>query len=262
MVIRVHVGVDESGPSRAALVWAARFASESSLPLVLEHVVDGPIAPRDSVAIQEHVERGETLLRQARAMIEGTIDDSTVTAHVLVGEVTQALAHECGMDDLLVIGTHKTGFLRGRAFGARAVSIAASAPGSVAVIPEDHRSSRSGVIVAVPSTGSNTAVDAGLQYASHGDHALLLVAAADEGDDSAMPPELTDALRHARAGTPVAPLRAQSTRRYLADALLDLSHSATLLVLQEPRSPHGSASITPLNHDVLLNINCPVMIVR
>lgn len=262
MVDRVQVGVDGSGPSDTALLWAARYAADFNLPLVIEHVIDDSLSLPESAARQQQLANGETLLARARERIETDYCGLQVSAHVLVGDVTLSLADECTDHDLLVIGTHKTGFLRGRAFGARGFAVVAATVGWVAVIPEDHRSSRTGVVVGVPPTHWSAAVESGALLAAREHQSVTLIASAAPEDEASRAPELTSALRLAEEHAPRGSVRAQTSRRHLADAVLDASRGALLLVIEEREAAEGTGYVGALTHDVLLNINSPVLVVR
>lgn len=259
---RVHVGIDGSSPSRAALRWGARYAADFDLPLVLENVIDDAATDRDSDARADQLSHAEALLHEARATVADAYCGLEVSVHVLVGEVARSLADECADDELLVIGTHKTGFLRGRAFGSRAFAVVTATRGWVAVVPEDHRSSRTGVVVGVPPAQWQAAVAAGAQIAARGHQSLTLLASTTSEEEAATAPELIDALAVAREHAPRDSIRAQVSRRHLADTVLDGARGAQLLVLPEPRRTEDSAYLGSLTHDVLLNITCPVLLVR
>ena len=257
MTATVRVGIDASAPSRAALAWAAAYAADCHLPLVLNHAVDdADIA--DSDQRREGLAAAERLLQDAREQVATQFDGLDVTAQALVGDPARALADEADPDDLLVIGTHKTGFLRGRMFGARSLEIVARARSAVAVVPADHRSSRSGVVVAITRTGQE-ALEWGLTYGVQRHQPFTLVSRANP-DDSATPPELATALTRGRELAPRASIRSQSTVRELAEAVLDAGRSALVTVLPEASFP-GNLS-DALTHDVLMNITGPVVIVR
>jgi nucleotide-binding universal stress UspA family protein len=216
---------------------------------------------------------GEELLQRAAERARSLGPAVDVSAHILHGSPVGELAAACAPDDLLVIGTHKTGFLHGRVLGSRSVSIASLASCSVAVIPDGHSSSRHGVVVGVVGpAGTFHAVISAAREASRLRQALTLVHASPprvgNGIDAGFARERQrQLLRHAaEVASEAAPQVAVHTRvssRRPAEALLDASHEATMLVLEPSRERDVAASIVgSTTHDVLMNINAPVLISR
>src|SRR5665647_3800082 len=54
-----------------------------------------------------------------------------------------------GADDMIVVGTHKTGYLHGRSLGTKSIVVASIAPCTVVVVPEETSSTRRGVVIGV-----------------------------------------------------------------------------------------------------------------
>lgn len=264
---RVVVGVDDTAPSEAALRWALAHARRAAAPIVLVHVVDEERvgASRDSQA--EATRTGEHLLREAAERIHVAEPGLATTRLMLRGSLFRALAEAAGADDLLVIGTHKTGYLHGRVLGSRGVRIAAAAPGSVAVIPDIALNFRRGVVAGVDrvSTAPAIARAAADEAASRGDELLLVhtVAQPDGAREGAPQNEtIVAALRAVREAHPTLVVRARVAHRDPAEALLDAARDRALLVLG-PGSPEGpSAPIGSVLHDVLLNVTAPVLVAR
>jgi nucleotide-binding universal stress UspA family protein len=266
------VGIDGSGPSLAAVRWAAPRAASASIPLLLVHVIDDervliagdpgvrPVAGRDGIVREA--------LDLARAL--GVRDD--LDSRVLEGSPVRQLARSCRHDDLLVIGTHKTGFLRGRVLGSRSVSVASLAPCSIVVVPEGRGGRRHGVVVGVArSDGSLRCVESGAREAARSHQSLTLLHAEsadrDRGawDDEADQQRLL--LQHAAGGAPAtAPdvdARTRVTSRPPAEALLDASRDAALLVVEPSRRSGSDPSVIgSTTHDVLMNLTSPVLVVR
>ncbi len=251
---RIVVGIDGSGPSRAALSWATERARSTGEPLLAIHVVE------------DEAERpaGEKALASAVESVMQSAPRLEIDAQVLDGAAPWALTTTTVAGDLLVIGTHKTGYLNGRVLGTRPLAIATGASCSVAVIP-DAPSGRTGVLVGVASAATSAAaITAGAREAARTGQDLTLLHASDATGSTPMERiELTAAVAHAIATEPHLVVRSRLSRRRPAEALLDASRSSSLLVLgaTNPRDVHVH-HLGSVLYEVLLNINSPVLIAR
>ncbi|MEO8093612.1 MAG: universal stress protein [Pseudolysinimonas sp.] len=258
---RYVVGVDDSLPSRAALSWAIARAHNDGRNIALVHVEepDGGMMGADYAQLEARA--GAELLSRTAADLQQA--GLTVTESLLEGPVPWALAHFANADDIVIVGTHKTGFLHGRVLGSRSVQIAAAVPCTVAVIPDVDLRFRRGVVAGVDRIGTAASVarTAAHEADSRGEELLLVQADVQAG----VAPEglaLTAAVAAARSEFPRLIIRSKTSTRSPAEALLDAARDKGLLVLgpgsNEPtRSPIGSVM-----HDVLLNVNAPVIIAR
>jgi nucleotide-binding universal stress UspA family protein len=264
MVERIVVGIDGSGPSAAALHWALKRARATDARLTLEHVVDdewGQIGPDYARALEI---TGEDLL--ARALEEAQA--AGIDAHVALdyGSPATTLASAADPGELLVIGSHKTGYVRGRVLGTRSVVVASVARSTVVVVPEDNLAHRQGVVVGVTdSRESHVAIVAGASEAVRTGQELSLIHC---GPDN---PEAVEAGKRLLAASvelaaTVAPglvIRRRLSHRRSSDTLLDSSRTAALLVLGATRGATDKAgSIGSVTHEVLLNLTSPVMVAR
>ncbi|MDP3208418.1 MAG: universal stress protein, partial [Rhodoglobus sp.] len=248
---RVVVGVDGSGPSHAALAWAAARARSTKTPLLAVHVVEDETAR----AV------GENALHGAVASVLTSSPDLSVDTQLLHGAAPWELTRVAGLDDLLVVGTHKTGYLNGRVLGTRGIAVATGARCSVAVVPE-ATTGRKGILVGVASAASSrAAIVAGAHEAARTGQELTLIHAAS-GPGSGRT-DLTAAVALAIAAEPRLVVRSRLSRRRPADALLDASRSSSLLVLgaTDPADVHAH-HLGSVLYEVLLNINSPVLIAR
>jgi nucleotide-binding universal stress UspA family protein len=256
MYSRYVVGVDGSPPSRAAIEWTAERANREGTPVLLAHVEEpeGGMMGRDFAA--GALKAGEGLLADAAAGLTGRGFDVATT--LLNGPVSWALAEVAAPSDLLVVGTHKTGFLHGRVLGSRSVQIAAAAHCSVAVIPDGDLRFRRGVVVGLDSgeDADDVAQTAAAEAEKRGED-LSIIRALPERAEAAHLVALLEGLRTTFPGLVV---RSRESRRQPAEALLDASRDKALLVIgpgDAERSPIGSVL-----HDVLLNLNAPALIAR
>jgi len=275
-----YIGVDGSGPSRAALRWGVRRAAERDAAVVLVNTVDDEwgLVGRDAAAEAERQAR--QLLIEESARVAELHTGVTLSTRIVHGGTAWALAELPSPEDLLIVGTHKTGFLRGRVLGSRSVQIASAARCSVAIVPDTTLDSRHDVVVGVDGTdGSLPAVRMGAQEADRLDQDLLLVHAppgsprsdssrsesgrAESDDRSGQTARLMQNAAAVAASTASRiTVRRRIAHRDPAEALLDASFDAALLILGVSARHGGSTLIGSVTHDVLMNINVPVLIAR
>jgi nucleotide-binding universal stress UspA family protein len=141
--------------------------------------------------------------------------------------------------------------------------VASVASCSVAIIPDIAFGGRTGVVVGVADGGgSNDAVAVGATEAARLGHDLMLVHAGPAGREAERA-LLGEASEHAMAAAPGIHVHTRVSRRVPAEALLDASRAAALLVLGgSRRDPDGAGFIGSVIHEVLLNINAPVLVAR
>jgi nucleotide-binding universal stress UspA family protein len=252
VIDRILVGIDGSGPSIAALHWAIEHARFSGAGITLEHVArdDG-----DDVA--------EALLDDAATeCLARGFDTDRVLAR---GVPEQVLVTDAAPGDLLVIGTHKTGFLRSRVLGMRTVAIATAARSSVVIVPELYSSRVNRVVVGVAlGDRSRDAIVAGATEAARGNHELSLVHASTDAENNEECHALLEwAADVATTAAPTVTIRRRVSHRRCADALLDASRVASLLVIgADSAEGEVAGRIGTVTHEVVLNLNSPVLIVR
>jgi nucleotide-binding universal stress UspA family protein len=263
MTMRYVVGFDGSGPSEAALAWTIHRTRQEPAPIVLVHVAEGDDGSMGKEYEDLTARHGAAMLSQRIDALRHSHPELTVEGLALEGSVAWELAGAAESADLLVVGTHKTGFLHGRALGSRSVQIAAAAPSSVAVIPEMDLRFRRGVVAGVDRVETAAAVAgfAADEAAARSDELSLMEAVATTTPVQDEAP-LAVALVAAHQRHPALVIRSRTSTRPAAEALLDASRDKALLVLgpgslDPRRSPIGSVL-----HDVLLNLNAPVIVAR
>lgn len=237
MPTRYVLAVGGTDSAETAREWAAAHAASDGVPLVTVHV-DRPgqdLGP---------------LVRDGMTTIKGE-------------SAPDALARFVADDDVLVIGSGKTGFIHSRVYGTRGLQIAAAVPCSVAVIPEVDLRFRSGVVAGIVDGDDATqVVDAAAGEAASRAEPLLLVHSTFEGlipgAVETEGPVLARALATATSRWPSLSIRSRTSERRPAEALLDASRNCALLVLGAS-ARHALGSVA---HDVLINLNAPVLIVR
>ncbi len=261
---RYVVGVDGSGPAEAALAWAVRHARRDGAPVLLVHVVDPQLRAHGILELDAAEAAGEALLadtaRRARAALGGL----DVETRLLLDVPVWALADEAGPDDILVVGTGKTGYVSGRVLGSRSVQFALAASGTVAVVPDADPRFREGVVAGVdrPETAALIGRRAAREAVDRGMRLTLVHAASAEAVTalrSSPESPLAIATEAAREVEGLLEIRSRLSARAPAEALLDAARGSALLVLgpSAERSPLGTTL-----HAVLLNANSPVLVVR
>ena len=257
----IRVGVDGSGPSRAAVTWAAKRAASDDRRLVLVHVLDGEWGQLGRGFAEDESDAAAEVLSGAVELARRFAPEGSTSTSVLEGSIAWVLAASAESGDLLVVGTHKTGYLTGRALATRSIVVASMAESSVAVIPDTSVSGRRGVVVGVVGgTAWQAAVTWGANEATRLGNELSLVHATAGDDGHAI---LADAAALAASIHPALVIRRRISRRRASEALLDASRSAGLLVLGRTRVDTARAGfLGSTTHEVLLNINAPVVVAR
>ena len=241
----ILVGIDASTPSHSALVWSIKRAVSTNASLELLHVLDSADADRDAAA---------RLLQRELQFARQSAPDLLITTNLTNGPAEDALARRSVGHAMLVVGTHKTGFIYGQTFGSRFLELAWRAHCDVAFIPDQGGFTRRGVVAA--AEGSPTG-------------AAIVRFAADEAAASAQDLTLVGATRAAASAGSVLALAARPALRVYsrvsalapAQALIAASSNAALLVVGRPARPWGSTAGRSGNHDVLLNMACPVVVI-
>lgn len=263
---RIVVGIDGTFASSEAAAWAARRADERGCDVLLVSVLDDEWGVTDA-----HRAAAEHELDAVSERIRRFRPHRGVDTLVVVGNPSVELARIATADDLLVIGTHKTGFVQGRLFGSRALRLAAAASATLAVIPERVARTRGGVVAGIDDTAAGwAAVAFAAREAERAGQELTLVLATGTpvGDEDGTRGAREMALVHeaARVAAEHAPsLRPQVrvVRRAPGGALLDLAARAGLLVVgSSRRHEHGVSALGPVASDVLLNVAAPTVIVH
>ncbi|MDN3311137.1 universal stress protein [Microbacterium oryzae] len=239
------VGVDGSAPSRAALRWATARSRDDRAPLVVVHVA-------------HEREAGEAVLAEARRFIRAEDPDLAIESLRLEGRVWQVLSAAARAEDTLVIGTDKTGLVRGRVSGALSVQLAMTAPCAVAVIPDFDLGFRRGIVVGIGRPESAPVVATGaLAEARRNGAPLTLVHGGCTGHCT----DGLDAAEQELAGHDTdLVVRRRVLASAAADALLDAALDKELVVLGRASRAASGAPIGTVTHAVLMNATAPVLL--
>lgn len=281
MIRRYIVGADGSVPARAAIRWATAGARERGIGVTIVHVADDEWGAVGSLLIDEVDQDAQNLLADEVAYARSVGGDLPVEGELRTGSPMTELASFSDAGTMVVVGTHKTGFHYGRAFGSRSLQLANLATGPVAIIPEAASRMRRGVVVGVDDTPAGAeAVDLAADLAC--DHHCELVCVrssdarapfdvdrADERQDWQLRRDdeargiLATAADRARRRQPGIVIRSRVMRRPAGAALNDLARSAELLVIGDSRRAEAQlGSLGAVAYDVLLNLSSPTIVVH
>jgi nucleotide-binding universal stress UspA family protein len=280
-ISRYIVGVDGSVPARAAIRWAVAGARERGAGVTLVHVADDEWGAVGSRLIEEVDQDAGKRLDDELAYARSIGTDVAIEGEVRAGSPMAELASFSDPGTMIVVGTHKTGFHYGRAFGSRSLQLANLATGPVAIIPEAASRMRRGVIVGVDDTpAGEAAVDLAADLACDHHCELMTVRSSeshipfdtDSGDerrdwqlrrDDEARGILASAVSRARARQPGIVIRSRVVRRPAGAALNELARSAELLVIGDSRREHAQlGSLGAVAYDVLLNLSSPTIVVH
>jgi nucleotide-binding universal stress UspA family protein len=278
MARTIAVGVDGSSPGRVALRWAMRQAIATQSEVLVVYVVGADVALTGSLSDAERAEQGARVLEGEAEYARGRVPGPTVRTRLMHGNAMRELITISREVDLVVVGTHKTGFIRGRIFGSRSIVLAAGSRTPVAVIPDSSGRKRTGIVVGVDdSDASHAAVHFGASEAMRTGDPLRLLSAwrlpesaeADAHPDRERLHEkyvrqvLESQANRVRDEFPEVEVHVRLIRLPPAEALVDASASASLVVLGNsgPVSD-GQGLLGSVAHDVLVNLAGPTVVVH
>jgi nucleotide-binding universal stress UspA family protein len=262
---KIVVGANDSGPSRAATDWAVERAAAFGLSIELIHVTDERWLGLDAAHDGTVREQAAATLDEELARVGATPGAPPIRGRVVTGLPPQALLDASADADLLVIGTHKTGFTYGQSFESSFLGIAMRARCDVVIVPEFHSRSRRGVVVAAQSALDGEPLRIAAREAARLGQQLVIVSAWDaasaagRGKDgrAASLRAATSTARSVDAAVIVRPRQSAGT---VTEALIAASAVAGLLVLARPGAEPDDPP-TAIVRDVLANISSPVMVV-
>lgn len=265
MPAEIVVGVDDTSASLAALHWACRRAESLGSGIALTHVVDDEWTVSAARAAE-----AELLLVRLADEAARDFPGTLVRISQRIGNVSIELLRESEGASLLVVGTHKTGFVQGRVFGSRSMRLAAGASSPVAVIPEWVSGARSGVVVGLDDSiaGREAIRFASAEADRLGEDLVLLLATGgrhhhDDEHDARYLDLTTRALRQTGQVSTDLGVRIRTIARPPGVALVDAAADATLLVVGSSRRHiDGVTALGPVTHDVLFNIGTPTIVVH
>lgn len=263
------VGVDGSAPSSAAALWALRRAQALGQDVTLVHCVPEEWASRDRAEAAAMMQVSRELLRNEAARAKHLAPSVTVTTALHRGEAADVLSALSSRADLVVVGTDRAGSAHGEDAGVVSLQIATLSRSPVAVIPVVSLRGRSGVVVGVDGSIESAAAItfAAAEAARLGQDLLAVYAGAttsQQGRDL-----LADAAATIRQEHPdltvrlQGPVRNAQMAQSTSAALLHAARNSRLLVVgSRGRDALKRVQIGRVGYEVLLQIQCPTVVVR
>lgn len=274
----IAVGICDSSASRTAIRWAVQRASLTGAAVQLVHVLDHQAGQNDPDDDARRTLLGHDLLTRevwfARSLATGVAVGATLLRGSVMWELTRA---STGVD-LIVVGTHKTGFIHGTVYGSTSLQLATAGRCPVVVVPGGTSPGPRSVVVGADDSGAGYAafaVAVGEAFATGQDLVIVRVWKAAEGVSDADADDADEASRDvaqrmlagfaatARAIHPHLTVRVRAIEGSSARALVRASAMAQLLVLGSSREGHlDSPVLGAVCHDALMNIVSPTAIVH
>lgn len=275
----IIVGWDGSGPSRRALEWAMQRPAATGAQIVLVSVVDDG-AFEHPFRDDEQIAAAAESVELAAANAQAATSSYEVRAVLRRGDRLDVLRGLSGPEVLLVVGTrarHRARLRYDWSVGAR---LAATAHGPVAIVPDTVPRGPGSVVAGVDDTEACwpavvfAAEEAGLRRASlHLIHAWReptvwqeLSAPSDEFVDELSRTHehiVRDMADRVREDFPELHVVAEAVHEGPARAILSATPAPELIVVgSRERSGHGRLLLGSVGHDLLLNLDVPVVVVR
>jgi nucleotide-binding universal stress UspA family protein len=272
----IVVGVTGLASSRTAVQWAAARASRTGEPITLLHVE--PLAPGQLPVGLRGIAfvGGSALLARERRFVRSVAPGVAVRVERVRGSVMWALRAASMNAAMVVVGTHKSGFIHGTVYGSTSLQLAATAGCPVVVVPARLVDPTAGVVLGADgSPAGRTALDFAALEADRLGTDLLMVrvlAAGGDGDsassDASARLEASLLLEDFRESAVVQHLGAAVNARIVhgsaARVLVTMSTGARLLVLGDGRPDAGRhpVALGAVAHDALINIQAPTAVVH
>jgi len=268
----VVVGVADSASGRAAVCWALDQAAATGAAITLLHVVEPGEAGR-AVLPRLGLVAGRDLLRREARFVRSVAPGLTVTTERLRGSVMWALGAASADAGMMVVGTHKSGFIHGAVYGSTSLQLAATAHCPVVVVPTASLGVSAGIVLGADgSPAGRAALHLAAAEADVAGTDLLIVRVLerleDEAGEASARAEAAALLEEfqvsARAAHPGLPVDVRAVHGSIAHTLVTMSTGARLLVLGDARSNTGEnpLALGAVCHDALLNIQTPTVIVH
>jgi nucleotide-binding universal stress UspA family protein len=280
MARTVVVGVEGTGSSHDALIWAAAAAAPRKDTLEIVYAIGVPYADMD-LLYDDAVEQGaQSLLHDERERALKVQPDLTVTTTLTRETPGKALTEASEQAALVVVGSHPYGVLERVFSGSLSYQVAAGSHCPVLVVPQETGGGGSGVVVG--ADGSPDSVAAVALAATEADRLgqELTVVHAWRSPDMFLSGDTGRGYRDERVeegeGVVLAESVAGLGERYPdlvvhqllvqsqpAQALLDAAKGARLLVVGS-RGLGGVARMLlgSVSHTLVLHPPCPVLVMR
>jgi nucleotide-binding universal stress UspA family protein len=277
----IVAGVDASEACLGAARWAAREAVLRGVTLRLVHAcIFGPDDPADHDTAAHHdeeplLEHGYRWIERAERAATEAAPGVRIETEVNPGIAPDLLVDESAKADLIVVGSHGVGGLRGVFIGSVALKVAAQASCPVVVVHGESPPCHGPVVAGVDaSEESEHALEFALAAASlravpllvvHAWHDGILAAGADLGAvESSELRALEDRLAGWCEKYPEVEVRLHAVRdRNVARALLLVTPDAQLIVIgSRGRGPVAGGLLGSTGNSLISRSACPVVVIH
>lgn len=277
------VGTDGSLRADKAVMWAAKYVSQRTIPvplLIIHAIVESPVpAEARQDAIKDSVEKdptrvaAERILQGVAAGVREAYPDLVIETAVVRGQPAHILAEAAADADQVVVGARGKGApVLVRLTGGTSDHVVAHAQGSVAVVPDQAEEHEGGPVVlgVDDSPQGQLAIGRAFQAASLRGVPLVAVRAggsargAGRGDGSALAIDEGKRMIAAKvAEFPGLQVTVEGPQGPPEDALIEASRTAGLVVM----GSGGFGGVTglrlgPTTRHVLRETRCPVVVAR
>ncbi len=277
----IVVGVDGSGRSLRAVLWAAHDAALRGCSLRLIHTLprwegDIPLFPPGRFAEAER--HGDTAVEEAASLVREAYPDLVVTTHLPSGTPTQVLLAEAEDAHSVVLGA-KGEDVGNMLMGSTALQLVGHAPCPVVVVGHASAGHRRVVAGIDGSTDSDRALEYAFEEASLREARLRVVSAL--GLPQGWPRHLLRPLpedneevaeRRRQVEDQVAPLRVRYPdvvvevhvhRLDPVPVLTDATHKADLVVVgSRGRGGFHGLAVGSVTHQLLHFAGCPMVVIH
>jgi nucleotide-binding universal stress UspA family protein len=277
----IVVGVDGSGRSLRALMWAAHHATLHGCPLRLVHALprwdgDIPFVPPGRFEFAE--ERGREVVAEATALVHEAYPDLAVTSTMPMGTPSEVLRAEATSARSVVIGTQGED-VGNVLLGSTAVQLVGHAACPVVLVGHAAAGHRRVAVGTDGSADSTAAIEYAFQQASLRGDPLVVIRALGLPQGwpkhllRPLPPDDEETRKERRAVEnqlaglrerhPDVPVEVQVHHSEPVGTLVRASHHADLLVLgSRGRGGFHGLAVGSVTHRLLHLAGCPMAVVR
>ncbi|GAA2216225.1 universal stress protein [Nonomuraea monospora] len=266
----IVVGVDGSRAGLEAAGWAAREAALRDVPLLVAHAMPRWAQETETGRLAEVAawmrEGGRSVLAAAEERARGDKPKISLRTTFLPGDPRAALIEAAREAELLVVGSHGLGGVRGMLVGSVAYGVAGHAPCDVVVVRQ--AASVGNIVAGADGSAASPRV---LEFAFaeaelRGARLRVVRARAQQGFDPVVdegPDVLKEALSGLRARHPGVPVVEELVHGHPVEVLRQAAAGAELLVV----GSHGHGTFAGMvlgsvSHALLHHAPCPLAVVR
>ncbi|MGW3353427.1 universal stress protein [Nonomuraea rubra] len=268
----ILVGVDGSRAGLEAAGWAAREAELRAVPLLVAHAMPRWAYETEAGRLAEVAawmrEGGRSVLAAAEERARGDQPKISVRTTFLPDDPRTALIEAARDSELLVVGSHGLGGVRGMLVGSVAYGVAGHAPCDVVVVRQTSSTAAGEIVAGADGSPASPRV---LEFAFaeaelRGGRLRVVHARAQQGFDPVAqegPGALKEALSDLRARHPDVTVAEESVHGHPVEVLREAAAGAELLVV----GSHGHGTFAGMvlgsvSHALLHHAPCSLAVVR